>query len=522
MGELDLPIVTAPPESIWIWSDLHLSDRASLAAWSRPFRNADEMNHHLLREWSRQVRNRDTIICLGMNDRLSGAQHLGDQPGQVEAALTGGAYDAGQDLLGVGALAGAVAPAHFADDHRGPDGLFGPPVGGVDGSRRKRNTAGNSVARWLAKRWASGNPRRGVDESAEPGLEPAADRGEAVLAHLSGVAAVAGGEAGPQDRQDRRAPGTPGVAFPQFPAAVGEVIDAALVQPLVAAIHHPPVAPEHARVVGPEQGGGIVEAAAGADGVDGGLRGDARPQPVGLGADAPAGFVRRDHRRVADLAAEFPVGRPGVAGGPMQQPREAAGGDVHAEPGPQHVRDLCQRDPQLGVQLDGERDGPGAELHAGRAQSVGGLEAVAALHAAPTLRTVADLDVEAAYDGVHRREIFLILRGHAGHFDGAAAGGTRLGDAGRMGLVDPRRTPAASLPPVPCTGSSAWTPAAALPPVLGEGRGLSAAGPPPGSGIGISHRLCWPQTTHRVGAGAGTGAASGTGSLSDGRGAGEV
>ena len=88
----------------------------------------------------------------------------------------------------------------------------------------------------------------------------------------------------------------------------------------------------------------------------------------------------------------------------MQQPREAAGGDVHAEPGPQHVRDLCQRDPQLGVQLDGERDGPGAELHAGRAQSVGGLEAVAALHAAPTLRTVADLDVEAAYDGVHRRE----------------------------------------------------------------------------------------------------------------------
>ena len=105
---------------------------------------------------------------------------------------------------------------------------------------------------------------------------------------------------------------------------------------------------------------------------------------------------------------------------------------------------------------------------------------MAALHAAPTLRTVADLDVEAAYDGVHRREIFLILRGHAGHFDGAAAGGTRLGDAGRMGLVDPRRTPAASLPPVPCTGSSAWTPAAALPPVLGEGRGLSAAGPPGG------------------------------------------
>jgi len=41
-----------------------------------------------------------------------------------------------------------------------------------------------------------------------------------------------------------------------------------------------------------------------------------------------------------------------------------------------------------------------------------------------------------------------------------------------------------------------------------------------GSGIGVSHRLVRPQTTHRVGAKTGT--ASGTGSLSDGEGGGEV
>ena len=35
-------------------------------------------------------------------------------------------------LLGVGALAGAVAAAHLADDDGGPDSLFGAPVGGVD------------------------------------------------------------------------------------------------------------------------------------------------------------------------------------------------------------------------------------------------------------------------------------------------------------------------------------------------------------------------------------------------------
>ena len=36
-----------------------------LAAWNRPFRNMEEMNRHLLREWSRRVHAADTIICLG-------------------------------------------------------------------------------------------------------------------------------------------------------------------------------------------------------------------------------------------------------------------------------------------------------------------------------------------------------------------------------------------------------------------------------------------------------------------------
>ena len=66
------------------------------------------------------------------DDGFGGAQHRGDQRRQVEAALAGGAHNAGQDLLGVGAVAGAVAAAYLADDHGGPDGLFGAPVGGVE------------------------------------------------------------------------------------------------------------------------------------------------------------------------------------------------------------------------------------------------------------------------------------------------------------------------------------------------------------------------------------------------------
>ena len=65
---------------------------------------------------------------------------------------------------------------------------------------------------------------------------------------------------------------------------------------------------------------------------------------------------------------------------------------------------------------------------------------VAALHAAPTPRTRANLDVEAAHLG----EFFLILRGRAGDFDGAPPQvGARPRCRCRMDLIDPRRAAAA-------------------------------------------------------------------------------
>ena len=61
-------------------------------------------------------------------------------------------------------------------------------------------------------------------------------------------------------------------------------------------------------------------------------------------------------------------------------------------------------------------------------------------------------------------------------FDSAAAVGTRRRGRGPVRLVHLRRARAASLPAVACTGPPAGAPAASLPPVLGEGRGLAAAG----------------------------------------------
>ena len=99
----------------------------------------------------------------------------------------------------------------------------------------------------------------------------------------------------------------------------------------------------------------------------------------------------------------------------------------------------------------------------------------------PTLRAVADLDGEAAHDGTHHREVFLVLRRHTGHPDRAAAVRARGRGRCHVVLVDLRRTPAARLPPIGRAGSPASTPAAPLRPVLGEGSRLPASGPAGGS-----------------------------------------
>ena len=111
-----------------------------------------------------------------------GTQHRGDQRRQVEVSLACGTYDAGEDLLGVGALAGAVAAAHLADDDGGSDGLFGAPVGGVD--RRvpqEREDGGEFAGQMGGKALGVVQRRRVVDQPAEPGEQSAAGGGQTVV-----------------------------------------------------------------------------------------------------------------------------------------------------------------------------------------------------------------------------------------------------------------------------------------------------------------------------------------------------
>ena len=243
----------------------------------------------------------------------------------------------------------------------------------------------------------------------------------------------------------------------------------------VAAVDHPAVAHEHAVEVGSQDRLGVLESAARADGVDGRCRGDAGPQPVADAADAPTGLIDRDHGRVAYLLAQRLVGRPRVAGRTMQQMHEASRRHLQAEAGLQQVGDLGQGQAAARVQVDDQRDHAGAELCAGRPQRVGGLQRVATLDTPPTLRAVADLDVEAAHQWAHRGQVFLILLRRTGHVDRAAAVRTPHRHRRRQGLVDVRRARPAPLPAIARTGPPAGTFAATLRPLLGEGCGLPAS-----------------------------------------------
>ena len=87
------------------------------------------------------------------NDGAGRAEHRDDQRGELELTLVGGPHDAGEHLLGVGAVAGTITATDFAGDHGGSDGLFGAPVGGVD--RRVPQEGEEFASRWAAKRSAA-------------------------------------------------------------------------------------------------------------------------------------------------------------------------------------------------------------------------------------------------------------------------------------------------------------------------------------------------------------------------------
>ena len=134
------------------------------------------------------------------NDGAGTAKHRDDQRGEVELTLVGGPHDAGEHLLGVGAVAGTITATDFAGDHGGSDGLFGAPVGGVDRRVPQEGERGGEFAVQMGGEAVGGvQRRRFVDQPTELGEQSTASGCQAVVAQKPGVAAVAQLESGLQD-----------------------------------------------------------------------------------------------------------------------------------------------------------------------------------------------------------------------------------------------------------------------------------------------------------------------------------
>jgi hypothetical protein len=212
-----------------------------------------------------------------------------------------------------------------------------------------------------------------------------------------------------------------------------------------APIRRPPIADDDAREAPAEQPRCLRIAAASLDAVDRRVRRRHRPQPVQPSGNFPPGFIGGYNGTAANLLAQGGIGRARLPGGPVSRVHQSAARDRQPVLLLKQRGDLSEREPELLIEDDGERDCLRAELHTGRAQGVGGLQRMAPLHAAPTCLTAADGHAKRTDEDAGLWKFFLILHRHAGLPHGPATPRTLTRQLRLVVFVDPPRSTAVSL-----------------------------------------------------------------------------
>lgn len=87
---------------------------------------------------------------------MGSSEKIREDRSGVKLTLLNRAKDTREDLVSMGALAGAVAATDLASHDARAEGVFGAPMVAsmTSGFRRNVKTAGNSIARWAANRRA--------------------------------------------------------------------------------------------------------------------------------------------------------------------------------------------------------------------------------------------------------------------------------------------------------------------------------------------------------------------------------
>jgi hypothetical protein len=372
-----------------------------------------------------------------------------------------GVEDTGEHLLRLRTARRAIAAADFAGDHRGPERVFGAPVGGVDHvGLEQEGEHGRKLdgeMRGEIARDASG--ARAIDEGIELIVEMPPSDGQAMGRHCATPMAIPGRERALQDALDARREMVLTVIADEEatpPEQMGETrLMNGLIEP---AIGRPAIAHDRAGEVGAQDRRGFLEAAPRQNRVDGRVRRGEGPQPVQVAPDFPAGFIRTDDIALTDLCTQGVVGGTRAIGRAMQRVDQPAGGDVQPKSIAKEGADFGERQSELCMQDRGERHRLGAQLRRGGAQRIGRLQRMPALHPTPTRAAVTDLDGERAHDRADDRKIFLVLPCGPRVTQSPATMRARVRQRRPMVLGDVARNRAVGFASIRSTGAPAGSP----------------------------------------------------------------
>ncbi len=348
----------------------------------------------------------------------------------------------------VGSALGAIAAADCARHDGGPKRMFSAPGSRVDGRRveKEREESRPLDGEVRGESPHVGDRARMIEEPIESLEQPPTRHGEPVGRHVSAERAIAQRQGLLQYIADGEAEAGARVIGVELPSPPQQMCKTRLMERAgKAAIRRPPIADDDAREAPAEHTGRFRIAAAGLDPIDRRVRRRHGPQPVQASGDFPAGFIGGHDRTAANPLAQRGIGRARLPGGSVHRVHQSTARDRQTVLLLEQRGDLPEREPELLIEDDGERDRLRAELRARRAQRVRGLQRMAPLHPALAHATLADLDAKRPDDDARHRQCFLILHRHARLADRPTTVRTVVGQRRVVGLIDPARSAATSL-----------------------------------------------------------------------------
>lgn len=357
--------------------------------------------------------------------------------------------------------------------------MFRAPIRGVDRGVEQEGPDGRKFAREVpGEALHLGHAARPVEPLGQSRDELPAGHGESVCRQGARVMRIAHRQRALQNRLHVGGEGRARVIGGHEPTAAQQVGQTRLVRrggelP----IRGPAIADQDAPEVGTQHGGRLVEAAPGLNAIDGGVGRREGPQPLQLAADFPARFIGADHRAAAHARTQGRVGGTGPPRRAMHRVYQPAARDREAIELLHERHDLAEREPELFIEHDDQRDHLRAELRRGRANRIGRLQRMPALDAPAAARTATDVHVKLADHDTRHGELFLILVDDASRHHRTGAVRTVRGQRRRVAFIDVSGTSPPCLRPIPTAGFPAWSLRMRLH-RLRKRRRLPASGPP--------------------------------------------